>query len=177
MAKRKQEKKLFFRINEQIRVSEVRLVGDNVDDGVYKTTDALRISEEQELDLIEISQNATPPVCKIMDYNKYLYDLKRKMKDQEKRNKLNAIEIKELRFGPNTDEHDFEFKKNYAIKFLQNGDKVKSFVFFKGREIQHKDKGEILLLRLAESLSDYGVVENLPKLEGNKMFMIMRSKK
>ena len=173
----KKQKELFFRTNNQIRSTEVRLVGDNVEVGVYDIRDALRKADEMELDLIEISSSATPPVCKIMDYSKFLYDQKKKAKEQEKRNKENMMELKELRFGPNTDEHDFEFKKRHAQKFLQDGDKVRAFVFFKGREIKYKEKGEIMLLRLATELSEFGIVESLPQLEGNKLILILRPKK
>ncbi len=173
----KKTKELSFRINNQIRVSEVRLVGDNIEVGVYDIKDALKMADEQELDLIEISTSTTPPICKIMDYGKYLYEQKRKLKDQEKRNRDNKVELKELRFGPNTDEHDFEFKKRHAQKFLQDGDRVRAFVFFKGREIKYKEKGEILLLKLADDLSEFGVVESLPQLEGNKLILTLRPKK
>jgi translation initiation factor IF-3 len=173
----KKQKELFFRTNNQIRTSEVRLVGDNVEVGVYDTREALRKADELELDLIEISPNANPPVCKIMDYSKFLYEQKKKQKEQERKNKENMMELKELRFGPNTDEHDFEFKRRHAQKFLQEGDKVRAFVFFKGREINYKEKGEILLLRLATELEEYGVVETLPQLEGNKLILILRPKK
>ena len=174
---KKDQKELSFRINNQIRVSEVRLVGDNVEVGVYDTKEALRKADELELDLIEISPTANPPVCKIMDYSKYLYDQKKRAKEQEKKNKENIMELKELRFGPNTDDHDFEFKKRHAQKFLQDGDKVRAYVFFKGREIKYKEKGEIMLLKLATDLSDYGNVESLPQLEGNKLILILRPKK
>ena len=173
----KKQKELSFRINNQIRVSEVRLVGDNVEVGVYDTKEALKKADELELDLIEISPTANPPVCKIMDYSKYLYDQKKRAKEQEKKNKENIMELKELRFGPNTDDHDFEFKKRHAQKFLQDGDKVRCFVFFKGREIKYKEKGEIMLLKLADDLTDYGVVESLPQLEGNKLILTLRPKK
>lgn len=173
----KRQKELSFRINQQIRSSEVRLVGDNVEVGVYDIKEALKKADELELDLIEISSSANPPVCKIMDYSKFLYDQKKKAKEQEKKNKENIMELKELRFGPNTDEHDFEFKKRHAQRFLQDGDKVRCFVFFKGREIKYKEKGEIMLLKLATDLSDYGTVESLPQLEGNKLILILRPKK
>lgn len=173
----KKQKELSFRINNQIRVSEVRLVGDNVEVGVYDTKEALRKADELELDLIEISPTANPPVCKIMDYSKFLYEQKKKVKEQEKKNKENMMELKELRFGPNTDDHDFEFKKRHAEKFLKDGDKVRAFVFFKGREIKYKEKGEIMLLRLATDLAEFGVVESLPQLEGNKLILILRPKK
>lgn len=173
----KKQKELSFKINNQIKSSEVRLVGDNVQIGVYSIKDALSKADELELDLIEISPTAVPPVCKIMDYSKFLYDQKKKSKEQEKRNKENLMELKELRFGPNTDEHDFEFKKRHAQKFLQDGDKVRAFVFFKGREIKYKEKGEIMLLKLANDLSDYGMVEGLPQLDGNKLTITLRPKK
>ena len=173
----KKQKELIFRTNREIRVSEVRLVGDNVEVGVYDIKDAIRMAENQELDLIEISPTANPPVCKIMDYSKFLYDHKKKLREIDKKNRISAMDIKELRFGPNTDDHDFEFKKKHAQKFLQNGDKVKAFVFFKGREIKFKEKGDILLLKLANELEDYGIVESLPKLEGNKLIVIIKPKK
>jgi translation initiation factor IF-3 len=177
MSKKQKKKDLFFRTNQQIRVPEVRLVGDNVETGVYSTEEAKDIAEQLGLDLIEISPNANPPVCKVLDYSKFLYDQKKKLKEQEKKNRQNQIDIKEIRFGPNTDDHDFNFKKNHAESFLKRGDKVKAFVFFKGREMMFKEKGEILLLRLAEQLEDVGVVEKMPKMEGNKMIMFIRPKK
>jgi translation initiation factor IF-3 len=176
MSKNKQ-KDLFFRTNKQIRIPEVRLVGDNVDTGVYTIDDALKIADELELDLIEISPKANPPVCKIQDYSKFLYDKKKKQKEQEKRNRQNQAEIKELRFGPNTDDHDFNFKLKHAESFLKRGDKVKAFVFFKGREMMFKEKGQILLLKLADQLEECGVVESMPRMEGNKMIMFIRPKK
>lgn len=180
MAKQKQKSKkdnFFFRTNQQIRSDEVRLVGDNVETGVYSIEDARQIAHDLELDLIEISPNANPPVCKIQDYGKFLYDAKRKQKEQEKRNRLNQVEIKEIRFGPNTDEHDFNFKLKHAETFLKRGDKVKAFVFFKGREMLFKDKGQILLLKLADQLENCGVVESMPKMEANKMIMFIKPKK
>ncbi len=173
----KKQKELFFRTNREIRVSEVRLVGDNVDIGVYDIKDALKIADDQELDLIEISPTANPPVCKIMDYGKFLYEHKKKLREIDRKNRTSSMDIKELRFGPNTDDHDFEFKKRHAQKFLQDGNKVKSYVFFKGREINFKEKGEILLLKLANELEDYGTVESFPKLEGNKLIIIIKPKK
>lgn len=179
MAKSKKQKKndLFFRINQQIRTQEVRLVGDNVETGIYSNEEAKQLAYELDLDLIEISPNANPPVCKIQDYSKFLYDIKRKQREQDKKNRQNQVEVKELRFGPNTDEHDFNFKKKHAESFLKRGDKVKAFVFFRGREMMFKEKGQILLLKLADQLSDIGVVESMPKMEGNKMIMFIRSKK
>ncbi|MBT5787610.1 MAG: translation initiation factor IF-3 [Flavobacteriaceae bacterium] len=163
------------RINEKIRAQEVRLVGDNVEMGVYPLQKALQKANELELDLVEISPNAAPPVCKIIDYKKFLYEQKKR----EKVMKANAskVVLKEIRFGPQTDEHDYEFKKKHAIKFLEEGAKLKAFVFFKGRSIVFKEQGHILLLRLAQDLEDYGKVEQLPKLEGKRMIMLINPKK
>ena len=152
-----------LRINEEITASQVRLVGDNVpEQGVYSLRDALRMADEQDLDLVEISAKADPPVCRIMDYQKYLYQQKKKAKEM----KANAakIVIKEIRFGPNTDEHDFQFKLKHAQEFLQEGSKVKASVFFKGRSIVYADQGEKLLLRFAVELEEYGRAEQMPKL-------------
>lgn len=160
------------RINEYIRVPEVRLVGDNVpEQGVISTRDALKMAEEQELDLVEISPSAVPPVCKIIDYNKFLYEQKKRKKDLK--SKTTKVIVKEIRFGPNTDEHDFNFKLKHAEKFLQEGAKVKAYVFFKGRTILYKDKGEILLLRFAQELEEYGKLEQMPKLEGKRMIIML----
>jgi translation initiation factor IF-3 len=177
MSKKQKKNTLFFKTNNQIRVPEVRLIGDNIDTGVYDTQEAKDIADQLDLDLIEISPNANPPVCKIQEYSKFLYDMKRKQRDQEKKNRQNSVEVKELRFGPNTDDHDFNFKKNHAESFLKRGDKVKAFVFFKGREMMFKEKGQILLLKLADQLEDVGMVESMPKMEGNKMIMFIRPKK
>jgi translation initiation factor IF-3 len=143
--------------------------------GVYSLQKALKKANESELDLVEISPNAAPPVCKIIDYKKFLYEQKKR----EKIMKANAskVVLKEIRFGPQTDEHDYEFKKKHAIKFLEEGAKLKAFVFFKGRSIVFKEQGHILLLRLAQDLEDYGKVEQLPKLEGKRMIMLMKPKK
>ena len=158
-----------------IRVPEVRLVGENIEPGVYKIAEALRFAEEQEVDLVEISPNAEPPVCKLMDYGKFLYQQKKR--DKELKAKSTQIVIKEIRFGPQTDEHDYEFKKKHAEKFLQEGAKLKAYVFFKGRSIIYKDQGEILLLRLARDLEEFGKVEQMPKLEGKRMIMFLTPKK
>ncbi|MDH7448346.1 translation initiation factor IF-3 [Aquimarina sp. 2201CG14-23] len=162
-------------MNHKIRVDEVRLVGDNVEVGVYPTKKALALAEEQELDLVEISPKAVPPVCKIMDYKKFLYEQKKR--DKALKTKATKVTIKEIRFGPNTDEHDYEFKKKHAIKFLSEGAKLKAYVFFKGRSIIYKDQGQILLLRLAQELEEYGKVEQMPKLEGKRMIMFIAPKK
>ncbi len=153
----------------------VRLVGDNVETGIYQLRDALRIADELELDLVEISPKANPPVCKIIDYRKFLYDQKKKQK--EIKAKSAKIVVKEIRMGPNTDEHDFNFKLKHAINFLKEGAKVKVDVFFKGRSIIYKDKGEYLLLKFAQELEEYGKVEKLPVLEGKRMIMIIAPKK
>ena len=150
---------------------EVRLVGENIEGGVYPTRKALEIAEELELDLVEISPNATPPVCKVIDYKKFLY--KQKKREKEMKAKATKVVIKEIRFGPQTDDHDYEFKKKHGEKFLKEGSKVKAYVFFKGRSIIYKDQGEILLLRLATDLEDYGKVEQMPKLEGKRMTMFL----
>lgn len=151
------------------------MVGDNVEVGVYPTAQARKLAEELELDLVEISPNASPPVCKIIDYKKFLYEQKKREKALKA--KATKVVIKEIRFGPNTDDHDYEFKKKHAIKFLSEGAKLKAYVFFKGRSIIYKDKGEILLLKLAQELEDYGKVEQLPRLEGKRMTIFIAPKK
>ncbi|MGC6480419.1 MAG: translation initiation factor IF-3 [Flavobacteriaceae bacterium] len=163
------------RINEKIYAQEVRLVGDNVEVGVYKLGKARALAEEQELDLVEISPKAVPPVCKILDYKKFLYEQKKREKAMK--SKATKVVIKEIRFGPQTDEHDYEFKKKHAEKFLKEGAKLKAFVFFKGRSIVFKEQGQILLLRLAQDLEELGKVEQLPKLEGKRMTMFIAPKK
>jgi translation initiation factor IF-3 len=164
------------RINSRIRdVEEVRLVGENVEVGVYPIRKALDIAKEQELDLVEISPKAVPPVCKVIDYKKFLYEQKKR--EKALKSKATKVIVKEIRFGPQTDEHDYEFKKKHAIKFLQEGAKLKTFVFFKGRSIIFKDQGQILLLRLAQDLEDYGKVEQMPRLEGKRMIMFIAPKK
>ncbi|WP_394342060.1 translation initiation factor IF-3 [Sphingobacterium haloxyli] len=162
------------RINEFIRVPEVRLVGDNVEQGIYPTRKALEIADELELDLVEISPNASPPVCRVIDYSKFVYEQKKKQKEIKANAKQTVV--KEIRFGPNTNDHDFEFKLKHAIKFLENGEKVRAYVHFKGRAIVFKEQGEILLLRFAQALEDYGKVELLPKLEGKRMFLTLAPK-
>lgn len=149
-------------------------MGDNVEVGIYDTREAMQMADDQGLDLVEISPNADPPVCKIMDYKKFLYDQRKKQKEIAA--KTQKVVLKEIRFGPQTDDHDYEFKLKHAIKFLQEGAKLKAFVFFKGRSIVYKDQGEILLLRLAQDLDDYGKVEQLPKLEGKRMSIILSPK-
>ncbi|MBV1924542.1 MAG: translation initiation factor IF-3 [Flavobacteriaceae bacterium] len=162
-------------MNRNIRAEEVRLVGENVEVGVYTLSKALEIARELGVDLVEISPNATPPVCKAMDYKKFVYEQKKREKSLK--SKATKVIIKEIRFGPNTDDHDYEFKKKHAIKFLTDGAKLKAYVFFKGRSIIFKDKGQILLLRLAQELEEYGKVEQMPKLEGKRMIMFISPKK
>lgn len=164
------------RINNKIfGVNEVRLVGENVEQGVYPFGQALRMAEDMGLDLVEISATAVPIVCRITDYKKFLYDLKKKQK--EIKAKQATVEVKEIRFGPNTDEHDVNFKLKHARNFLEEGHKVKAFVFFRGRSIVFKERGEILLLKFAQDLEDIGVVESMPKLEGKRMIMFLIPKK
>ncbi|RCS28021.1 translation initiation factor IF-3 [Polaribacter sp. WD7] len=163
-------------MNDKIKyVDEVRVVGDNVEVGVYPLAKAKEMAKEQELDLVEISPKAKPPVCKIIDYKKFLYEQKKR--EKALKSKATKVTIKEIRFGPQTDEHDYEFKKKHAIKFLQDGAKLKAFVFFKGRSIIFKEQGQILLLKLAQELEEYGKVEQLPKLEGKRMIMFIAPKK
>ncbi|MBI3141926.1 MAG: translation initiation factor IF-3 [Bacteroidetes bacterium] len=158
-------------INEAIRNPEVRLVGDNVENGVYPTSKALEMARELGLDLVVISDKSVPFICKITEYSKFLYE--RKKKQKELKSKSAKTVVKEIRFGPNTDEHDFEFKTKHAEKFLDEGAKVKAFVHFKGRAIVYKERGEILLLRFAEALQEHGKVESMPKLEGKRMIMFL----
>ena len=161
-----------LRINNEIRVPQVRLVGDNIaEPGIYPIAKALKLADELELDLVEISAKADPPVCKILDYQKYLYQQKKKAK--EMKSNASKVVIKEIRFGPNTDEHDFQFKLKHAMEFLQEGAKVKSSVFFKGRSIVYADQGEKLLLRFAVELEEYGRAEQMTKLEGKRMIMMI----
>ena len=158
-----------------IRARSVRIVGDDVEPGVFSIAEALKIAQDKELDFVEISPNADPPVCKIIDYNKFLYQQKKKQK--EIKAKAVKVVVKEIRFGPNTDEHDYNFKLKHAEKFLGEGAKVKAFVFFKGRSILFKDKGEILLLKFAQDLEEIGKVEQMPRLEGKRMTMFITPKK
>ena len=169
-----QQKENLFRINYDIKVPEVRLVGENITPGIYSTREALRMAQEQELDLVEISPTAVPPVCKLTDYNKFLYEKKKKEKEI-KANSLKTV-IKEIRFTPHTDDHDFDFKASHAEKFLKEGSKVKCYVQFKGRAIVFKDMGELLLLKFAKRIEESGIPEQLPQLEGKRMFMIITPK-
>lgn len=157
-----------------IRVPQVRLVGDNVEGGVYSTQEALRMAHDQALDLVEISPQADPPVCRIIDYNKFLYEKKRKEKEMKAKSK--SAEVKEIRFTPSTDDHDFDFKSKHAEAFLKEGNKVKAYVQFKGRAIMFKERGELLLLKFAERLAEVGQPEALPKMEGKRMLIIFAPK-
>jgi translation initiation factor IF-3 len=162
------------RINNFIRVPQVRLVGENVEVGVYNTQDALRMAQDQQLDLVEISPTADPPVCKIIDYNKFLYDKKKKEKEMKAKSK--TAELKEIRFTPNTDDHDFDFKAKHAENFLKDGNKVKAYVQFKGRAIQFQERGQLLLLKFAERINEFGTLESMPKMEGRRMLAMFAPK-
>ena len=153
----------------------MRVVGENVEPAVMNTRDAIQLAREMELDLVEISPKADPPVCRIIEYKKFLYDQKKKQK--EIKAKQQKVVVKEIRFGPNTDDHDFQFKLKHAKKFLQEGSKLKAYVFFRGRTIVFKERGEILLLKFAQELEEYGTVEQLPKLEGKRMTVMFNPKK
>jgi translation initiation factor IF-3 len=185
--RRRDNRQSQFRVNENIRVPEIRLVGDNMDDiirvagknleagEVYQTRQARAWAEDLGLDLVEISPNAKPPVCKIIDYNKFLYE--KKKREKELKSKTSKTVIKEIRFGPNTDDHDFEFKLRHAQKFLEEGAKVKAYVMFRGRSIVFKERGELLLLRFLKELEEFGSAEMLPKMEGRRMTVIVSPKK
>jgi translation initiation factor IF-3 len=170
----RKEQQQEHRTNHMIKVPEVRLVGENVEVGVYPTAQAQKIAQDQELDLVEISPGAVPPVCKIIDYNKFLYEEKKKKKEMKAKSKTS--EVKEIRFTPNTDDHDFEFKVKHAEKFLADGDKVKAHVQFKGRAIMFKERGELLLLKFADRLKEVGALEGMPKMEGKRMLVMFAPK-
>ena len=163
-----------YRVNEQIRVREVRIVGEG-DSVVVPTREALDMARNQGVDLVEISPNANPPVCRLIDYSKFLYQQKKRQKEMKA--KQVKVEVKEIRFGPQTDEHDYQFKLKHAMEFLQDGNKVRAYVFFRGRSILFKEQGEVLLLRFANDLEEYGKVEGMPSLEGKKMFLYLAPKK
>ena len=160
-----------YRVNENIYAREVRLVGDNVEQGIYPIDKALQIARDLELDLIEISPNAEPPVCRVLDYQKFLYQQRKRLKEQKQ--KAAKVVVKEIRFGPQTDDHDYNFKLKHAIGFLKEGSKVKAYVFFRGRSILFKEQGEVLLLRFANDLEEYGKVEMMPVLEGKRMTIMI----
>ena len=164
-----------YAINDHIRAREVRLVGDNVENGIYSIQEAMKIADGLGLDLIEISPTAEPPVCRVLDYQKFLYQQKKRQKEQKA--KATKVVVKEIRFGPQTDDHDYNFKLKHAIGFLQEGAKVKAYVFFKGRSILFKEQGEVLLLRFANDLEEYGKVDQMPVLEGKRMIIMLSPKK
>src|SRR5258705_14001209 len=170
----RKEQQQEHRTNHMIRVPQVRLVGDNVEVGIYSIQDALRMAQEQQLDLVEISPTVDPPVCKIIDYNKFLYDKKKKEKEMKAKSKVS--EVKEIRFTPNTYDHDFDFKAKHAEGFLKDGNKVKAYVQFKGRAIQFQERGQLLLLKFAERLGEVGILENMPKMEGRRMLAMFAPK-
>ncbi|MDE6159503.1 MAG: translation initiation factor IF-3 [Bacteroidaceae bacterium] len=172
---KKDDKKQQYRVNEQIRVSEVRIVGEGSESVVLPTYKALQLAESKGVDLVEISPNANPPACRLIDYSKFLYQQKKKQK--EIKAKQVKVDVKEIRFGPQTDDHDYNFKLKHAQGFLSDGDKVKAYVFFRGRSILFKEQGEVLLLRFAADLEDYGKVESMPVLEGKRMTMFIAPKK
>jgi len=172
---RNDQAKELYRINERIRIPEVRIVGENITNGIYTIAKALQMAVDMGLDLVEISPNANPPVCRITDYQKFLYQQKKRQKEQKAKS-LKVI-VKEIRFGPQTDDHDYNFKLRHAKGFLEEGAKVKAYVFFKGRSILFKEQGEVLLLRFANDLEDYGKVEQLPVLEGKRMIIMLTPKK
>ena len=164
-----------YRVNEQIHVREVRIVGDGIESTVMPTFKAIQLAEQKGVDLVEISPNAQPPVCRLIDYSKFIYQQKKHQKEMKA--KQVKVDVKEIRFGPQTDDHDYNFKLKHAQGFLSDGDKVKAYVFFKGRSILFKDQGEVLLLRFAADLEDYGKVEQMPQLEGKRMIMFIAPKK
>jgi len=172
---RNDQVKELYRINERIRTPEVRIVGENITNGVYPIAKALQMAEDMGLDLVEISPNANPPVCRITDYQKFLYQQKKRQKEQKA--KSVRVVVKEIRFGPQTDDHDYNFKLRHAKGFLEEGAKVKAYVFFKGRSILFKEQGEVLLLRFANDLEDYGKVEQMPLLEGKRMIVMLTPRK
>ena len=164
-----------YRINEQIHVREVRIVGDGIESTVLPTYKAIQLAEQKGVDLVEISPNAQPPVCRLIDYSKFLYQQKKHQKEMKA--KQVKVDVKEIRFGPQTDDHDYNFKLKHAQGFLSDGDKVKAYVFFKGRSILFKEQGEVPLLRFASDLEEYGKVEQMPQLEGKRMIMFIAPKK
>jgi translation initiation factor IF-3 len=163
------------RLNEEITAPEVRVVGEDIEPGVYPIAEAIKFAQDKEVDLVEISPNAVPPVCRVIDYQKFLYE--KKKKDKEQKAKSKQSEVKEIRFTPNTDEHDFDFKSKHAEKFLIDGNKVKCYVQFKGRAIMFQERGELLLLKFAERLAEVGSLESMPKMEGRRMIAIFTPKK
>ena len=172
---KKENPKLQYRVNEQIHAREVRIVGDGIESTVLPTSKAIQLAEQKGVDLVEISPNAEPPVCRLIDFSKFLYQQKKHQK--EIKAKQVKVDVKEIRFGPQTDDHDYNFKLKHAQGFLSDGDKVKAYVFFKGRSILFKEQGEVLLLRFAADLEEYGKVDQMPQLEGKRMIMFISPKK
>lgn len=173
--RRPQQREAEHRINQQIRATEVRVVGEDVESAVYPIKEALKMAEDRGVDLVEISPDVKPPICRLVDYNKFLYEKKRR--EKERKAKAKQTEVKEIRFTPNTDDHDFEFKAKHAEKFLSDGHKVKCFVQFRGRSILFQDRGQLLLLKFAERLAEFGALESMPKMEGRRMFAMLTPKK
>ena len=171
---KKENPKLQYRVNEQIHAREVRIVGDGIESTVLPTSKAIQLAEQKGVDLVEISPNAEPPVCRLIDFSKFLYQQKKHQK--EIKAKQVKVDVKEIRFGPQTDDHDYNFKLKHAQGFLSDGDKVKAYVFFKGRSILFKEQGEVLLLRFAADLEEYGKVDQMPQLEGKRMIMFISPK-
>ena len=169
--------KVFYRINEDIRSPQIRIVGDDIESKICSVREAIKMAEEIGVDVVEINSNANPPVCKLIRYDKFLYEEKRKQKEIEKKNREQRVDVKEIGLGPNTDTHDIDFKVKHAINFLTKGDKVKLVMKFSGREMVYKDRGERLILEFIQRLEEYGVAESLPKLEGKRMFVTIRAKK
>ena len=169
--------KIFHRINDWIRAPQIRIVGDGIESKVCSVQEAMKIAEPLDVDVVEINPNASPPVCKLIRYDKFLYEEKRKAKEIEKKNREQRVDVKEIGLGPNTDTHDIEFKVRHAINFLKEGDKVKLVMKFTGREMVYKERGQKLMLEFIQKLEDYGVAETLPKMEGKRMFVTIRQKK
>jgi len=163
------------RLNDEITAPEVRVIGEDIEPGIYPIAVAIKMAIAKEADLVEISPSAVPPVCRVIDYKKFLYEKKKKEKEQKA--KAKQSEVKEIRFTPNTDEHDFDFKAKHAEKFLQDGNKVKCYVQFKGRAIMFQERGELLLLKFAERMAEYGALESMPKMEGRRMLAMFSPKK
>jgi len=171
---RRNDERSKYKLNRDIRYPQIRVVGENIESGIYTPQEAIRMAEELGMDLVEITPNADPPVCRIVDFQKFLYEKKKKEKELKAKSKKQ--EMKEIRFTPNTDEHDFEFKSKHAEKFLQEGNKVRAYVQFKGRAIVFKERGELLLLKFAQRLEEVGIPEQLPKMEGKRMFVTLNPK-
>jgi translation initiation factor IF-3 len=166
-----------YRINDEIKVNKVRIIGDNIEPKICNTKEAINIAESMEMDLVEINSKSEPPICRIVRYDKFLYEEKRKQRDIEKRNRENRVEVKEIQLSPNIDVHDVEFKSKHVIKFLTDNNKVKLVVKFGGREIMFKERGEKLLLEFVQNLEPFGVPEYMPRLEGKRMHLILKPKK